>query len=722
VAFFRRLTPLLIVAGSSLGLLSVAVPARAVVEDALSRKASTHAGRSCRLAHGAKSHRHRGACASREPRRPLVASLPSATFGKTTVGGSSDSFLSGRKRVSRYALTASGEIDALVVYLAPTSTAGQQGLGGVIYSDVGGKPDALLGVSEQLTFTNNMRAGWYDLHLAAPLRLRVGNYWIGVITGASSHVAGFRYDSVSGSRDYNANPLGSGPSNPFGLVTTDSEQMSLYAAYTSASVIPSAPVVTAVSPASGPQAGGTSVRIAGANLAAATGVKFGSASAVGFTVNSANSITAVSPAGAGTVDVTVTTPAASSAPVAADRYTYTLVLPPPPPPPPPTPTPMPTLPPPAPTPAPPPTTPPSAPGAAGEVRFVKTANSAFDGEAIEANGAWMREHFARVVAWSPFFDTRTRWYENAWVYQDAYAIYVGSELAREHPEWILHSASGEPLYIPYGHPPVQFAADVSNPAFRKFWIDRTRAIVARGYRGVFVDDVDMWANVGNVRDERQVPISGATGRAINDEAWREYFTTFLAELRAALPGSEIVDNSVWYAGALSGNRGTTNPLVRSQIESANAVNIEHGPTDSGLTGGTGSWSLYNLFTYIDEVHALGRAVKLAGSPSEPAAMEYGLAAYLLISTGRDFVSGGGASQTVSSFWPGWQVNLGEATSARERASSGLWKRSFRGGMVYLLEPGAATQTVALPAPMHSATLGTVTSITLSARQAAVLVG
>jgi len=86
------------------------------------------------------------------------------------------------------------------------------------------------------------------------------------------------------------------------------------------------------------------------------------------------------------------------------------------------------------------------------------------------------------------------------------------------------------------------------------------------------------------------------------------------------------------------------------------------------------------------------------------------------------VSGGGASQTVSNLWPGWEVNLGEAAGPRERSSSGLWKRSFGGGAAYLLEPGAATQTVALPRPMHSATLGTVTSITLSARQAAVLVG
>jgi hypothetical protein len=42
------------------------------------------------------------------------------------------------------------------------------------------------------------------------------------------------------------------------------------------------------------------------------------------------------------------------------------------------------------------------------------------------------------------------------------------------------------------------------------------------------------------------------------------------------------------------------------------------------------------------------------------------------------------------------------------------------GVVYLLEPGAATQTISLPTTMKSATLGSVASLTLSARQGVVL--
>jgi hypothetical protein len=67
----------------------------------------------------------------------------------------------------------------------------------------------------------------------SPLRVKLaaGNYWIGVITGATNSVAGFRYDSVTGARAYNANTYTSGPTNPFDMVTTDNEQLSLYATY-----------------------------------------------------------------------------------------------------------------------------------------------------------------------------------------------------------------------------------------------------------------------------------------------------------------------------------------------------------------------------------------------------------------------------------------------------------------------------------------------------------
>jgi hypothetical protein len=82
------------------------------------------------------------------------------------------------------------------------------------------------------------------------------------------------------------------------------------------------PGITSISPTNGSIFGGTTVVITGVNFTGATAVKFGGTDATSFTVDSANQITAVAPAGTGVVDITVTTPKGTSAAVPADQYTY----------------------------------------------------------------------------------------------------------------------------------------------------------------------------------------------------------------------------------------------------------------------------------------------------------------------------------------------------------------------------------------------------------------
>jgi hypothetical protein len=84
---------------------------------------------------------------------------------------------------------------------------------------------------------------------------------------------------------------------------------------------PPLPAVFEVAPNQGPEAGGISVTITGVHLDGATAVDFGSTSA-SFTVNSDSSITAVSPPGVGTVDVTVTTPEGTTPSSSTDRFSY----------------------------------------------------------------------------------------------------------------------------------------------------------------------------------------------------------------------------------------------------------------------------------------------------------------------------------------------------------------------------------------------------------------
>src|SRR5580700_9095805 len=82
------------------------------------------------------------------------------------------------------------------------------------------------------------------------------------------------------------------------------------------------PTVSSVSPDKGPEAGGTSATITGTNFNEATTVTFGSSEATSFEVVSPTSITAVAPAGAGTVDVRVSTSGGTSATGSADKFSY----------------------------------------------------------------------------------------------------------------------------------------------------------------------------------------------------------------------------------------------------------------------------------------------------------------------------------------------------------------------------------------------------------------
>jgi hypothetical protein len=84
------------------------------------------------------------------------------------------------------------------------------------------------------------------------------------------------------------------------------------------------PVVTGVTPNSGPLAGGTPVTITGANFLGATAVSFGGTPALAFTVHNDATITATSPGhAAGTVNVIVTNAIGSSTGTTASQFTYT---------------------------------------------------------------------------------------------------------------------------------------------------------------------------------------------------------------------------------------------------------------------------------------------------------------------------------------------------------------------------------------------------------------
>jgi Hypothetical glycosyl hydrolase family 15 len=354
----------------------------------------------------------------------------------------------------------------------------------------------------------------------------------------------------------------------------------------------------------------------------------------------------------------------------------------------------------------------------GVVHFVGSANSAFDQYTRQRDpsiGVFLRQHMWRMIVYSPYFDNKTHWYPNGWAYDDAYAIYRHSALATRHPEWILRDGAGNPLYIPFacaqGTCP-QYAGDISNPAFRAAWIADAKIKLAHGYRGLFIDDVNMEFRVSDGQEQHVAPVDSTTRQPMTYDAWRGYVAQFMEQIRAALPHTEIVHNSIWFADSPA---RTSDPFIRREILAADYVNLERGVSD--LTAATGPLSLSSFLSYVDVVHGLGRGVLLDSHVTERQATEYTLANYLLISGGNDAVATGG--MTPNHWWTGFEVNLGDAGAPR-RKWNGLLRRDFTRGMVLVDEPGGPSLTVSLPRTMLNLDGRKVNSVTLAPASGVVL--
>jgi hypothetical protein len=355
---------------------------------------------------------------------------------------------------------------------------------------------------------------------------------------------------------------------------------------------------------------------------------------------------------------------------------------------------------------------------AGSVNFMRSAEGSFDtftSSPTTAQQDWMKAHYWRMRAYAPYFDTRLSWSSKAWFYQSAYAVYPGSTIDVQHPDWILRDAAGNKLYIPFGCSAgkcTQYAADIGNPAFQKWWIDQARLRLAKGYAGIYIDDVNLYMKVSNGSGAAVSPIDPRTGLAMTSATWQRYLGDHMQGVRAAFPATEIVHNAIWFAG------DTTADQLRVH-RAATLINLERGVNDAGVTGGTGKWSFQKLMAFADHRQAEGHGVVFDATSSSAAGRLYGLAAYFLISSGRDGL-GNDLGGKPTDWWTGYDVDLGAPLAGRY-AWNGLLRRDFERGYTLVNEPGAVSRTVTLPAGSRDLTGASQTSVTLTAASGAVYV-
>ncbi|MFI4985643.1 MAG: hypothetical protein ACHQAV_06650 [Solirubrobacterales bacterium] len=305
--------------------------------------------------------------------------------------------------------------------------------------------------------------------------------------------------------------------------------------------------------------------------------------------------------------------------------------------------------------------------ATGRPKYRLDAATYFDRFGVAQYAGWVKAKISVIKGYPPFSDK-----------------YVG--------------LFGLPL-IGYHDPATEGQAPLG-PAGIEAYVARVRRDMSLGYAGVFLDDANWSA--------RFPPSPGP----------RSALANLLVAIRAAEPTAVIEMNSQYHD--IWPLMKAHDPDVERALRVVNIVTKEFGV---GPTAAINTAQDYGeLLQFIDALHAKGVHVTMTGdrySNTVPT-MEYNLATYLLANDGGDLVNGD--NQTPAHWWPGFNVNLGQVITKRERSPTGLWKRVFSGGIVYAVEPGASRQTIRLGRPMHSAQRGTVQSVTLSAGQGAVLVG
>lgn len=248
---------------------------------------------------------------------------------------------------------------------------------------------------------------------------------------------------------------------------------------------------------------------------------------------------------------------------------------------------------------------------------------------------------------------------------------------------------------------------------RSWWISTVQAELANGYKGIWIDDVNLDWRTGDGSGNIVIPWDVRTNQLMTYSGWQSYIVGFVQAIRSAFPNVEIVHNSVWYSG---GAQRDYNPYVIQQIQACDYINVERGIDDAGLTGGTGVWSVNAMLSYVDHVHSLGKHVVFD---------EYGFygdyqtAGFFMISSEGDGL--GNQAVTPNNWWSGYDVQLGNALGARY-TWNGLIRRDFQNGMVLINLPQSSTVTVSLPGTYQRDDGSIATSVTLGASQGAVLLG
>jgi len=107
----------------------------------------------------------------------------------------------------------------------------------------------------------------------------------------------------------------------------------------------------------------------------------------------------------------------------------------------------------------------------------------------------------------------------------------------QHEDWFLHCENDLSKKVIF-KPGVfnNYLADIGNPEYRKFWIERTRKVIEKsGYDGVFID----------VASSKLTPSQvSCKPKSYSDEKWADMVYDFLREIKKAFPDKIVIFNGI----------------------------------------------------------------------------------------------------------------------------------------------------------------------------------
>jgi Hypothetical glycosyl hydrolase family 15 len=363
----------------------------------------------------------------------------------------------------------------------------------------------------------------------------------------------------------------------------------------------------------------------------------------------------------------------------------------------------------------------------GRLNVLVHAKTAFDPWTLptdEPTWATLRSTYDAMIVYSPYFDQRAQLFENTFVYIDMYGLKVNNPnetIALDHPDWVLRTADGEPVYIPWGcespNGCPQFAADVGSPEYQDDFVERVRRLVDLGYQGIHIDDVNLAWRLSDSAGNRVTPLNPRTGAELTIDEWRSDVVDLMERVRSEFPGTRIMHNSIWFADSPD----FADDFVDRQIAAADVIMLERGANDAGLVRSDGQFGFGSFIKFVDRVHDLGANVLLLDqSATTDREQVFNLVTGLLVNDGGDFVSTQAYDQMApESLWSGFRTDLGPATGSYSE-QDGIWRRDFERGIVVLNEPDRETLVVDLGGEFIGPDGSLVSQVTLQAREAVVL--